>query len=206
MTARAAVAAVLMMSAALATSAAGCDRAPAPQPAASTQAVSIPATVPSTGPATTQAAVTTFLTIDDTIVEFPAARLRLDQGDGGLVALLFSDDPPAALEEGYLGNSFYLQMQLDVTDPKELASARWEYQSGSSDREDAPFGVFMEGRRWHLQPDDVRAAFSGDGTSIEVSLRGTFLLFDTESAKTPGRRVLVSGKFPVSVQARSRKP
>ena len=205
MAARAAAGAVLVMSAALAI-AAGCDRAPVSGPvSSSTQPTTSPATA-ATRPATTQVAAPTFLTIEDTIVEFPAARLRLDPGDDGLIALLFSDDPPAALEEGYLGNSFYLQMPLDVTDPKELPSARWEHRSGTSEREDTPFGIFMEGRRWLLQPDDVRASFAGDATSLEVSLRGMFLLFDSENPKTPGRRVLVSGTFPVTVQTRSRKP
>lgn len=206
MAARAAMGAVVMVSAVLAI--AGCDRAPAPEPAApaaATLPATAPATSPATGPATTQALVSTFLNIDDNIVEFPPARVRLDPGDEGLVALLFSDDPPAALEESYLGNSFYLQMPLDITDPKELPAAQWVHRSASSEREDAPYGIFMEGRRWHLQPDDVRADFTRDADQLEVSLRGTFLLFDSDNPKTPGRRVLVSGTFPVSLQARQRK-
>jgi hypothetical protein len=63
----------------------------------------------------------------------------------------------------------------------------------------------MEGRRWRLQPDDVRADFTGEGSQLEVSLRGRFLLFDGKDPKAPGRRVLVSGTFPASVQSRQRK-
>ena len=205
MAARRVWAAVLVVSAAIA-GAAGCDRAPAPQPATSADPSTMPATSPSTGPATTQAAVTTFLSLDDTIVEFPPARVRLDNGDEGLVALLFTDDPPDALEEGYLGNSFYLQMPLDVADVKDLSSAQWLHHAKSSEREDSPFGIFMGGRRWQLQPDDVRADFAGEGASLEVSLRGTFLLFDSQDTRAPGRRVLVSGTFPAPVQTRAKKP
>ena len=93
-----------------------------------------------------------------------------------------------------------------ITPVAELASAQWLYKSRSSEREDSPFGVFMEGRRWHLQPDDVRADFTGEGASLEVSLRGTFLLFDSHDTRAPGRRVLVSGTFPALVQTRARKP
>src|SRR5688572_16156796 len=142
MAARRLVGAVLIVSAALATGA-GCDRAPAPQAGTSAAPSPMTPTNPATtGPATTQAAErpTTFLTIDDTLVEFPAARVRLDNTDEGLVALLFSDDPPAALEEGYDGNSFYLQMPLDVADARELPGAQWVHRATSSDREDTPFG------------------------------------------------------------------
>jgi hypothetical protein len=204
MAARRTAGAVLIVSAALA---AGCDRAPAPQTNPSQPPSTMPATNPTTGPSTTQAAApTTFLTIDDTIVEFPTARVRLDKTDEGFVGLLFSDDPPAALEEGYVGNSFYLQMPLDIADAKELSGAQWIHRSTTSDREDTPFGIFMEGRRWQLQPDDARADFHGDGSSLEVSLNGTFLLFDNENPKHPARRVRVSGTFPAPVQARVRKP
>ncbi|MGB7158901.1 MAG: hypothetical protein WBD40_12585 [Tepidisphaeraceae bacterium] len=165
----------------------------------------VPTTSPTTttSPATTQAAES-LINIDGNLVLFPPARVRFDEADGKLVARLFSDDPKgAALDANYDGNSFYLQIELDAADPKELNGMAMNYRAPSSERDDSPYGIFLEGRRWVLQPAEVRVAFEGSGTtSIEVQLNGTFLIFDSENETAKPKRAIVAAKLPAAVQAR----
>src|SRR5437016_1126518 len=92
-----------------------------------------PATAPSkaaTEPAT-QAATrpVSIINIDGHSLIFPAARLRFEEDGDRVVALLFSDDPPAALKDNYEGNSFYLQIPLEIDDAKKLAGATWTFKA-----------------------------------------------------------------------------
>ena len=174
-------------------------------PASTTTAAAAAAT----GPATTQAAEA-MISIDGTLVLFPPAKIRLDDADGKVVARLFSDDPKHALDENYDGNSFYLQLEFDAgtgsTDPRELSGVVLTHRGSSTERDDSPYGIFLEGRRWVLQPSDVRVAFDGGpgggGASIGVQLEGTFLLFDSQNETAKPKRANVAAKFSADVQAR----
>ncbi len=186
----------------------GCDRSadgtsananPATNPshARSGNATSTPAT----SPATTQAAES-LISIDGNLMLFPAAKMRIDEADGKVVARLFSDDPQGALEENYEGNSFYLQIELDEEDAKDLNGAVLTFGSSSSEAEDSPYGIFVDGRRWVLQPADVRLTFMGSGSPLEVQLNGTFLMFDSNNENAKPRRAVVAAKLLAAVQAR----
>src|SRR4051794_2348301 len=76
----------------------GCDRSqqaatPAPANAAAAPAVApVVATAPATTTASTQP-LATHIQINDRMVVFPPARLRIESDGQHLVALLFTDDP-----------------------------------------------------------------------------------------------------------------
>ena len=134
---------------------------------------------------------------------FPAARLRLEQEEDHVVALLFSDDPREALRDNYTGNSFYLRMELNVSSPDELTQAEWHYQAPSSaEREDSPYGIFLTGRKLQLQPFDVRARFKRNEAGVMVTyMSGQFQVIDGNSPG-PSRlaQVLpVAAELPVRV-------
>ena len=187
---------------------AGCDRADDgvtpgdtdPRPTTTSAGTT---TGPSTSPATTQAAAESMINIDGNLVLFPAAKLRIDEADDKTVARLFSDDPKgAALDENYEGNSFYLQIELDEEDAKDLNGEELTYKAPSSERDDTPYGIFLEGRRWVLQPADVRVAFDGAASPLDVRLTGVFLMFDSSDPTVKPKRAQVVAKFSAAVQAK----
>jgi hypothetical protein len=191
----------------------GCDRGGDAPPAGSDTAPvavdpspgrSATSTAPAaTSPATTQAATESLINIDGNLVLFPAAKLRIDESDGKVVARLFSDDPKgAALDENYDGNSFYLQIELDPEDAKDLNGVVLTYRAPTSERDDSPYGIFLEGRRWVLQPDDVKVAFEGSASPLDVQVTGTFLMFDTTDETAKPKRAQIAAKLNASVQAR----
>jgi hypothetical protein len=139
------------------------------------------------------------------MVPFPPAVLRLADEDGRVVALLFSDDPKSAMDDGYDGNSYYLQIPLDIDDPSALHGATWTFKANTSEPDDSPYGVFLEGRRWQLHPDDVRVEFDGaiNASPVTVWIGGTFLAVDTTGA-TPSQRVPVAGKLAAVVRQKKK--
>lgn len=187
----------------------GCDDSAATDakgggPSATSPSTSRPATtqLAATSPATTQtAAAESLINIDGNLVLFPPAKLRIDESDGKAVARLFSDDPKgAALDENYDGNSFYLQIELEEEDAKDLGGVELTYKAPSSERDDSPYGIFLEGRRWVLQPADVRIAFDGAGSPLEVRLSGAFLMFDSTDPTAKPKRAQVAAKLSAAVQ------
>ena len=156
-----------------------------------------------TSPATTQAAAESLINIDGNLVLFPGAKLRIDEADGKTVARLFSDDPKgAALDENYDGNSFYLQIELDEDDAKNLNGVELTYKAPSSERDDTPYGIFLEGRRWVLQPADVRVTFDGASSPLDVRLTGVFLMFDSNDPTVKPKRAQVVAKLSAAVQTK----
>jgi len=159
-----------------------------------------------TSPATTQSAAESLINIDGNLVLFPGAKLRIDEADGKTVARLFSDDPKgAALDENYDGNSFYLQIELDEDDAKDLNGVELTYKAASSERDDTPYGIFLEGRRWVLQPADVRVAFEGGSSPLDVRLTGVFLMFDSNDPTVKPKRAQVVAKLSAAVQSKKGK-
>jgi len=158
-------------------------------------------TASSTEPGATQPAVS-MMNINGHMTAFPPARLRLDSDGQNVIALLYSDDPREALKSNYTGNSFYLRMVLDVTDPAKLAGATWNYTapSSGSDREaDSPYGIFLGGRKIALQPAKVSARFKVDGEVTSALILGNFQVLDDTPGRGPAQVLPVSAELPVRI-------
>src|SRR5438045_3131982 len=100
----------------------GCERTPtagpATKPGAGAQASAAriqAANPPTTGPVVRAPSV---ILIDQKPYSFPPAILQLRNRDGQVSAILMSDDPKEAINEDYRGNSFYLEMPLQIADAK----------------------------------------------------------------------------------------
>ena len=176
---------------------AGCDRsAPVARPP-TPPAATAPAT---SAPATTTAAISV-INVNGHATVFPAARLRLEQQDDRVIALLFSDDPRDALKDNYTGNSFYLRMELDITDPKEIARSEWHYQAPSAaQREDSPYGIYLTGRKVQLQPFDVRARFKLSGAGTTVLISGQFEVIGEAGDRRDPQVIPVAAELATSAE------
>ncbi|MEA2711135.1 MAG: hypothetical protein QOF78_3736 [Phycisphaerales bacterium] len=192
----------------------GCDDrsgSTAPAPGGAPPVTTAPIT---TGPATTASAIeavatqpaTSLMNINGHLTVFPPARLRLESDGQNVIALLYSDDPREALKSNYTGNSFYLRMVLDITDPEKLPDATWTYTAPSSgDREaDSPYGVFLGGRKIALQPFKVNARFRVEGDAATALLMGNFQVLDDTPGRGPAQVLPVSAELPVKIDADSR--
>jgi hypothetical protein len=178
----------------------GCDKsdesapkpaAPDPAPAATRPAATEPATQPS--PST--------LLIDGKPFSFPPAKIRVSKANGHVIARLYTNDPKAALGDDYKGNGFDLMMKLDdITEPTELYTASWQFKSQSADFVESPYGIFLEGFHYQLQPADASAQFLGDVIQVRVHLTGKFLQFDQTDAHQPPKAVLVEGYLLAPVE------
>ena len=178
-----------------------------------TPAAPSPATAPATAasaiaPATTQSTsrpVASFMKINGRLTMFPPARLKIEDDGQRLTAMLFSDDPKEALKDDYTGTSFYLQMSLDVPDVKDLPLATWTHKARSAEREDTPFGIYLNGRKIQLQPDNVTATFTApDELDITmVHLTGQFLLWNNKDATGLPQTAVLSADLPVKVETDS---
>lgn len=164
-----------------------------------TSATTAPATAPVADAlpvaATTQPQ-TAYMLIGGRRVEFPPAKLALRNNGGQVLALLYSDDPPHAIEDSYTGNSFYLEMILDVPDAAHLAGARWTFKAPDSERADTDSGVYLNGRKKHLQAFDVVVEIDGSSSPVRVWLSGQFRQFESGQDPTvPGQIVGVSAEL-----------
>lgn len=153
--------------------------------------------MPATSPTTRPAAV---LTINGSAVQFPPAKLVLTKKAGGLEAILCSDDPPTAIEPNYRGNSFMIEMKLDIDDPADLPSAVWEFKSPSNDLQDSTTGIFLNGARRQMQPSDVKVTFAKEGDVVAASIAGTFLIFESHDVAGPVQKAEVKGKLEAAVK------
>src|SRR4051794_29023465 len=161
----------------------GCDRAqtagPATQPAGTAQASAAriaSANSPTTAPAERAPSV---VLIDQKTYTFPPAILQVRNRDGQLSAVLMSDDPKDAIDDSYHGNSFYLEMPLEITEVKDLPTYIYRFVSPSSDRTDSPNGIFLDGNRLQLQPQQIQVKFDGDESTMTLMVSGYFLQFET---------------------------
>jgi hypothetical protein len=166
-----------------------------------------PATQPATAPsnqtptATTQG-VPAYIAVDDHRYEFPPAKLVWDPKDGRAMATLYSDDPRSALENKYLGNSFFLQMDMEPgADGKSIDGARWTYNAPGSNRIESPTGIFLQGDRWQLQPVKVTAELGQDASDQKITayIVGEFLMFDSTVDSDQGKIVQVAARLAVQL-------
>jgi len=189
----------------------GCDdgdvaRRTAPAPATQRAVVASnaqPATSGKADPAQTQPA-NAFLTIDGVMTEFPPARMRITRTDEGVRALLFSDDPRSATNAEYKGNSFYFDVPLKASDPKDIQGAEYWYKAPASDaEEDLPYGIFLGGiRGTHLQPQDLAFKFDADGEHGMVRVAGRFLVVHQTGKATQERFAGVVGTLFTTVETK----
>ncbi|HSU66913.1 MAG TPA: hypothetical protein VLJ39_08585 [Tepidisphaeraceae bacterium] len=170
---------------------------PPPTTAPATQPVAL---APTTRPASTEPA-TSQLTIDGQLYKFPVAKLRVTKSDGQVIARLYSDDPKSALEDDYKGNHYDMLMKLDdIQDPHMVYMANWQFKAHSHEQVDTPYGIFLYGMKYQLQPLDATARFLGDMLMVQVALDGQFLMFD-DSDKTAGPKVVhVNGAVLATVE------
>ncbi|HEV2688713.1 MAG TPA: hypothetical protein VGV35_09170 [Bryobacteraceae bacterium] len=203
---------------------AGCDRlrqksatGPTTQPVQSASADSTPQSAPAidSGDANTASATTSpipasvsFMVHEgtkDRIYDFPRARLRLTkESENKYAAVLYSDDPKTAINSDYHGNSFFLQMKLDLEDPHNLTNVNWPFKAASSDKDETADGIFLDGNRVHLQPSDIMISFDGAGNNVQVLVMGQFLKFEGAGAdgNRPPAQVGVRGEFSATVEVK----
>jgi len=173
---------------------AGCAKTDDGQPQAQGSASTQPAVAGNPGQTSPNSGLTapqptaSMLKIDQSPQWFPPARLRLSAKDGKVIANLYSDDPRDVLTGDHSVNSYDILMVLpDISDPADLARTTWVNHSSSMERQDTPYGIFLNKNKQQdvLQAmDDVRVSFSGQAPRIKVKVQGTFALFHV-SDQTP---------------------
>jgi len=141
----------------------------------------------------------------DRMYDFPRARLRLTkESDNKYAAVLYSDDPKTAINSDYHGNSFFLQMKLDLEDPHNLTNVNWPFKAANSDKDETADGIFLDGNRVHLQPSDIMISFDGSGNTVQVLVMGQFLKFEGTGADVNRQpaQVGVRGEFSATVEVK----
>jgi hypothetical protein len=187
----------------------GCDPRAGIAPPPATGPATAPATAPSEDdparlvrPATTQSAMPAAMEIDGDDYDFPPIAMSLRQQNDEILALLTTVDPPNATDPDYRGNTVYLEFPLQITQTRTLAGAFWEYKAPNADRdEDEIRGIYLQGRKFCLQPYDVRAEVVGDISPVVVKLSGTFMMFDDQTDK--GREVKLDATITAAVKVES---
>lgn len=177
-----------------------------PAPASHVAPVAQPVAAPA---AAAEPASSSVLLVDGNLLTFPSARLKLSRGDGNLTAILYTADPRNAIDNDYVGNSYYLVMPLDVADPQELGTAEWHLKAGSEEEGNTTEGIFLNGLRMHLQPSDIVVRFTGTPSLVQVQFMGPqerpwsdFLLFDASTSGSLPRHVQVSGSVFATVDSK----
>lgn len=163
-----------------------------PTVAAATTQPADPAAVMAAYPARPPA----IFTIDGQNVAFPAARLAVINHRGGLTLRLFSDDPPTAIDPGYVGNSFSFDMRMAIDRAEDIPACTWDHKPDDAD--DSVSGVFVHGFRDGLRPYDVHITFQKTDEQMLAYVDGTFLRNDNQNPAAPPDRVHVSACLHVS--------
>jgi hypothetical protein len=109
---------------------------------------------------------------------FPPARLAVTSIDGKVVARLYTDDPKDVWKGKENVNCYDLQMVLsNIADPSDISKAVWVNQSSSMDRQDSPYGIFLDNQHDVLQPVNVMISFQGKSPRVQAIVQGKFALF-----------------------------
>jgi hypothetical protein len=154
-------------------------------------------------PATTQSAMPAAMEIDGDDYDFPPIAMSLRQQNDEILALLTTVDPPNANDPDYRGNTVYLEFPLQIPQTRTLAGAWWDYQAPNADRdEDEISGIYLQGRKFCLQPYEARAEVIGDISPVVVKLSGTFMMFDDQSEQ--GRPVKLDASITAAVKVESK--
>jgi hypothetical protein len=109
---------------------------------------------------------------------FPPARLRLTAKEGKVIARLYSDDPREVLTGKEIVNSYDLRMTLpDISNPADVARTQYLFHSASMEKQDSPYGIFLNNQQDVLQPMNVKVTFEGQSPRVKVLIQGTFSRF-----------------------------
>jgi hypothetical protein len=132
----------------------------------------------------------------------------LSSSRGVVSARVSSDDPPAAIDSGYHGNSFDLVMPLNVADQSQIDDAVWKFSTDSAEQRESAHGLFLDGQRLRLHPQDASAHFQKQGDKLIVDLEGFFFetqvtdaAADTIRPAAAPKRVWVQGRLVAALQA-----
>ena len=141
------------------------------------------------------------------MVSFPPALLSYSTVNGKLQARLYTDDPPAALEADYNGNSFDLEMPLNVSTASDVSHAVWRLQKFTDQPDESPLGIFIHGQQQRLHPENVLCQFfpRKDGRVVVLLLQGQFQLLDQsriDQGYTQPQHIMVQGRIVAQVVAR----
>ena len=165
-------------------------------------------------PPATQAAVATqpaatepaqsILIINNQEQFFPRAMLRLTPSDGKCLARLYSDDPSGVLSGKQTVNSYDFDMSLDdISAAAQISQAVWNCKSPSSERQDTPYGIFLNGdTKQVLQPMNVTVHFAGQPPHVRVFIEGMFWEYpmsDEQMPAPPPTMVAVFGSLDATV-------
>jgi hypothetical protein len=143
-----------------------------------------------------------YLTLDGREVAFPAAKMALiGHGTGGFTLRLCSDDPPTAIDPGYSGNSYVLDIRLAIDHLSELPAATWDFkhEDGREGGGDSASGIYLHGYEEQYHPDEVHVSFQKNGDELLSYISGTFLHSNPANPVAPAERVQVSGCLHTSV-------
>jgi hypothetical protein len=106
---------------------------------------------------------------------FPPAMLRISSDNGKVVVRLYSDDPKDVLTGKDTVNSYDLMMPLpDVADPANIDRKTWVCRSSSMEKQDSPYGIFLNNQQDVLQPASVQVYFEKSGDRMRTYVQGTF--------------------------------
>ena len=159
---------------------------------------------PETKPAE-PAPVLSLLMIDGVAAHFPPTRLLIhdDDDDGKVRVEMVSDLPKSALKD-YDGNELYFEMELTpggegVEGAHRLDGATWRFKSTSSDKSDSDNGIFLNGPRRHLQPDDVLVKFVREGDQLLAQVVGQFRAYEPGTPDALAPFAVVRGEVTVEI-------
>ena len=88
-----------------------------------------------------------------------------------------------------------------ISDPADIAKATWMNPSASMDRQNSPYGIFLNNQQDVLQPMEVTVRFQGVAPRVKVLVQGSFGLFHmTDRTPLPVPAVVnVSGVLDTTV-------
>jgi hypothetical protein len=178
----------------------GCARNDDPQASkASTQPASVSSdrggamVAATTPPAATQPSGSVLL-VDRAQMFFPPALMRLSRKNGRVEVRLYSDDPSPDMADTQAINSYDLIMTMppEIQSFSELPDRPWVNGSMTMEKQNTPYGIFLNNQRDILQPLNVTVQFFGQLPYMHVVISGTFARFqsgddDLNSAPTPVR-------------------
>jgi hypothetical protein len=157
--------------------AAGCAKTDDGPPQANSSSTK-PSGNPQSSDMNSPAALASGLVIDNIQQWFPPARLRLTSKDGQVIARLYSDDPNGVWTGKQTVNSYDMVMALpNISDPNNISQAVWHSPSSSMEKQDTPYGIFLDNQHEILQPMYVTVAFHGNAPRVKVEIEGKFAQF-----------------------------
>jgi hypothetical protein len=162
--------------------------APTTQPASQASAKISPTVAINPAPTTRPSG--SVLVVDRAEFFFPTARMRLAQQNGRVVVRLYSDGPSPDSAGTPALNTYDLVMTMpaSIHQFSDLPGAIWTSESVSMEKQDSPYGIFLDNQRDILQPLNVRVEFGGQMPYLTVYLHGTFARFhsaEDEPASAP---------------------